>query len=88
MHEISNLFFFFFFSEKNKNQNFAEGGVAPAGPKIKEPQSMWLLNKFISFLYEKQMQIFRLWRKHVQSFKKIGIKLYEEVLMRYPLSIY
>ena len=24
-------------------------------------------------LYEKEMHIFRLWRKHVQSFKKIGI---------------
>ena len=30
-------------------------------------------------LYEKHMHIFRLWKKHVQSFKKIGIKLYEEV---------
>ena len=25
------------------------------------------------------MHIFRPWRKHVQSFKKIGIKLYEEL---------
>ena len=30
------------------------------GQKSQEPQSMWLLNKFISFLYEMQMQIFRL----------------------------
>ena len=30
-------------------------------------------------LYQKQMHNFRLWRKHVQSFKKIGIKLYEEL---------
>ena len=29
-------------------------------------------------LYEKHMYIFRLWRKHVQTFKKIGTKLYEE----------
>ena len=35
------------------------------------------------------MHIFRLWSKHVQSFKKISIKLYEQfVLTRYPLSIY
>ena len=25
------------------------------------------------------MHIFRTWRKHVQSFKKIGIELYEEL---------
>ena len=30
-------------------------------------------------LYPKHMHIFRPWRKHVQSFKKIGIKLYEEL---------
>ena len=30
-------------------------------------------------LYEKHMHIFRLWRKHMQSFKKIGIKLYEKL---------
>ena len=29
-------------------------------------------------LYPNHMHIFRPWRKHVQSFKKIGIKLYEE----------
>ena len=28
-------------------------------------------------LYQKHVHIFRLWRKHVQSLKKIGIKLYE-----------
>ena len=28
-------------------------------------------------LYEAHIHIFRLRRKHVQSFKKIGIKLYE-----------
>ena len=61
---------------------------------------MWLLNKFISFLaekmtklrqglYEKQMYIFRLWRKHVQSFKKIGIKkLYEELCSRGTQCLY
>ena len=30
-------------------------------------------------LYPNHMQIFRPWRKHVQSFKKTGIKLYEEL---------
>ena len=29
--------------------------------------------------YQNYIHIFRLWRKHVQSFKKIGIKLYEEL---------
>ena len=33
-------------------------------------------------LYEKRMHIFRLWRKHVQSSKKISIKLYEELCSR------
>ena len=30
------------------------------------------------------MHIFRPWRKHVQSFKKIGIKLYEELCFKVP----
>ena len=30
-------------------------------------------------LYPNHMHIFRPWRKHVQSFKKIGIKLYENL---------
>ena len=30
-------------------------------------------------LYPNHMHTFRPWRKHVQSFKKIGIKLYEEL---------
>ena len=30
-------------------------------------------------LHPNQMHIFRPWRKHVQSFKKIDIKLYEEL---------
>ena len=30
-------------------------------------------------LYPNHMHIFRPWRKHVQSSKKIGIKLYEEL---------
>ena len=33
-------------------------------------------------LYQKHMHNFRLWRKHVQSFKKISIKLYEELCSR------
>ena len=35
--------------------------------------------KLIQGLYPNHMQISRPWRKHVQSFKKIGIKLYEEL---------
>ena len=63
---------------------------------------MWLLNKFISFLAVlgwksekiktrimlKEMHIFRLWRKHVQSFKKIGIKLYEDLCSRGTHCLY
>ena len=30
-------------------------------------------------LYPNHMPFFRPWKKHVQSFKKIGIKLYEEL---------
>ena len=30
-------------------------------------------------LYPNHMHIFKPWRKHMQSFKKIGIKLYEEL---------
>ena len=33
----------------------------------------------IQGLYPKHMHISRPWRKHVQSFKEIGIKLYEEL---------
>ena len=39
-------------------------------------------------LYEKQVHIFRLWRKYVQSFKKIGIKLYEELCSRGTYCLY
>ena len=35
--------------------------------------------KLMQGLYLNHMQIFRPWRKYVQSFKKIGIKLYEEL---------
>ena len=35
--------------------------------------------KLMQGLYPNQMHIFRPWRKHMQSFKKIGIKLYEEL---------
>ena len=35
--------------------------------------------KVTQWLYEKHMHIFRLWRKHVQSCKKINIKMYEEL---------
>ena len=35
--------------------------------------------KLMQGLYPDHMHIFRPWGKHVQSFKKIGIKLYEEL---------
>ena len=35
--------------------------------------------KLIQGLYPNHMQISRPWQKHVESFKKIGIKLYEEL---------
>ena len=35
--------------------------------------------QIMQWLYPNHMHIFRPWRKHVQSFKKIGIKLYEEL---------
>ena len=39
-------------------------------------------------LYEKHVHIFRLWRKHVQSSKKISIKLYEELCSRGTHCLY
>ena len=33
-------------------------------------------------VYEKHMHKIRLWRKHVQSSKRISIKLYEELCSR------
>ena len=39
-------------------------------------------------LYEKHLHIFRLWRKHVQSLKKISIKLYEELCSRGTYCLY
>ena len=35
--------------------------------------------KIIQGLYPNHMHISRPWQKHVQSFKNIGIKLYEEL---------
>ena len=42
-------------------------------------QTMEKVTKLMEGLYPNHMHIFRPWRKHVQSFKKIGIKLYEEL---------
>ena len=39
-------------------------------------------------LYEKQKHIFRLWRKHAQSSKKISIKLYEELRSQEVPTVY
>ena len=39
-------------------------------------------------LYEKHVHIFRLWRQHVQSSKKISIKLYEELCSRGTHCLY
>ena len=46
------------------------------------------LQKICQGLYEKQVHIFRLWRKHVQSSKKISIKLYEELCSRSTHCLY
>ena len=40
---------------------------------------MGKMTKLIQGLYPNHMHISRPWQKHVQSFKKIGIKLYEEL---------
>ena len=47
---------------------------------------MW--QKIWQGLYEKHVHIFRLWRKHVQSSKKINIKLYEELCSRGTHCLY
>ena len=40
-----------FFVDNKKNENSAEGVIAPAGAKVTAASiRMWLLNKFISFL--------------------------------------
>ena len=44
--------------------------------------------KIWQVLYERHMHIFRLWRKHVQSSKKISIKLYEELCLRGTHCLY
>ena len=40
--------------------------------------AVYPLKKLIQRLHPDHMHISRPWQKHVQSFKKIGIKLYEE----------
>ena len=50
--------------------------------KWQSSQSRKKWQKLMQGLYQKHMHIFRLWRKHGQSFKKIGIKLYEELCSR------
>ena len=39
-------------------------------------------------LYEKHVHIFRLWRKHVQSSKKISIKVYKKLCSRDTHCLY
>ena len=46
------------------------------------------MTKSMHGLYQKNMHIFRLWRKHVQSLKKSGIKLYEELCSRGTQCLY
>ena len=50
--------------------------------KLQSSKSIKKVTKIWQGLYEKHMHIFRLWRKHVQSCKKISIKLYEELRSR------
>ena len=47
--------------------------------KEQSSQSGKKWQKLMQGLHPNHMHIFRPWRKHVQSFKKIGIKLYEEL---------
>ena len=44
--------------------------------------------KLMKWLYQKHMYIFRLWRKHIQSFKMIGVKFYEELRSRGTHCLY
>ena len=44
--------------------------------------------KLMQGLNQKHMHIFRLWREHVQSFKKIGIKLYVKLCSRGTHCLY
>ena len=44
--------------------------------------------KLMKWLYQKHMHIFRLWRKHIQSFKMIGVKFYEELRSRGTHCLY
>ena len=46
------------------------------------------VTKIRQALYEKHVHIFRLWRKHVQSSKKISIKFYEELCSRVTHCLY
>ena len=46
------------------------------------------MTKIRQGLYEKHVQIFRLWRKHGRSSKKISIKLYEELCSRGTHCLY
>ena len=46
------------------------------------------VTKNMARIYEKHMHIFRLWRKHVQSCKKISIKLYEKLCSRGTHCLY
>ena len=49
------------------------------GQKIRKFTKWKKWQKLIQGLYPNHMHISRPWRKHVQSFKKISIKLYEEL---------
>ena len=52
------------------------------GQKITKFKKYKKVTKIWQGLYEKHMHIFRLWRKHVQSCKRISIKLCEELCSR------
>ena len=39
-------------------------------------------------LYQEHMLIYRLWKKHVESFIEIGIKLFEELCSRDTHCLY
>ena len=56
--------------------------------KWQSSKSTQTWQKIWQWLYEKHMHIFRLWRKHVQSCKKISVKLYEELCSRGSHCLY
>ena len=65
-------------SEKSDKNSF-KGYIQTTCTSQDHGENMCKFQKLMQGLYPNHMHIFRSWRKHGQSFKKIGIKLYEEL---------